>query len=462
MLDQRMPGEQRHRRAAADQGRRSVARGRARHRGARRAHGRRGHAGAAPTTTSPSRSTSTRSCSSCGAPSRSALLEREVLCLRSALAEGAPAAPRGFDGMVGRHPGDGPDLRADRADRARRRPPCSSPGESGTGKELVARAIHHQSDRAHAAVRGRQLAAHPRDALETELFGHEKGAFTGAHAAQARARSSWPTAAPCSSTRSASCALDLQAKLLRVLQEREIERARRRAGRCRSTCASSPRPTATSRQAVRERAFREDLTTGSTWCPLHLPPLRERRDDIPRLVRSLRRARSRASRSRDVRGVSAGALDALVALRLAGQRARAGERDRARGRALARPRHPAAGRPAGRRDAGDGSRLDEDTAASPLRDACDHFERQYVLRVLERVHWNVSARRGCSACTATPSSRSCRRGGCTPRQREPRAGARSALWGGAAAPHSPSTPGAPAERPRASARIAHRPILPAG
>ena len=102
------------------------------------------------------------------------------------------------------------------------------------------------------------LAGIPDTLLESELFGHEKGAFTGRPRAQARQASSSPTAARCSSTRWAACAIDLQAKLLRALQEREVERL----GGTRTIPVDVRVIAATNvdlRQAVRERAFREDL-----------------------------------------------------------------------------------------------------------------------------------------------------------------------------------------------------------
>ena len=91
-------------------------------------------------------------------------------------------------------------------------------GETGTGKELVARAIHDTSDRATGPFVAVNCAAIPEALLEAELFGHAKGAFTGAVAAR-RGTSSWPTAARSFSTRSAISPLSLQAKILRVLQE---------------------------------------------------------------------------------------------------------------------------------------------------------------------------------------------------------------------------------------------------
>ena len=130
-------------------------------------------------------------------------------------------------------------------------------GETGTGKELMARAMH-----AAASARQRPLIRStappfPTTLVESELFGHERGAFTGA-IDSASAASSWPPAARSSWTRSVSMPLDVQAKLLRVLQEREFERVggtKTTHGRCARHRRHQPRPGA----AVAEETFRQDL-----------------------------------------------------------------------------------------------------------------------------------------------------------------------------------------------------------
>ena len=183
-------------------------------------------------------------------------------------------------------------------------------GETGTGKELLARALHQRSSRSGKPFLRVNCAAIPASLIESELFGHEKGAFTGAVAARA-GRFEAAHGGSLFLDEIGELGIDVQAKLLRVLQDGTFERI----GSTRTIRSDARIIAATNRdldRAMADGRFREDLYYRLNVFPIHLPPLRERRDDIPLLVWSMINRRQRAL-GRRITDVPRRAMQALVA-----------------------------------------------------------------------------------------------------------------------------------------------------
>src|SRR5271157_182935 len=213
-----------------------------------------------------------------------------------------------FDGIVGSSPALHAVL-----DQVRMVAPTGATvliaGETGTGKELIARAIHVDSERRHRPFVKVNCAAIPTELLESELFGHEKGAFTGA-VAQRIGRFEAADGGTLFLDEIGDMPLQLQTKLLRVVQEQEFERV----GGSRTITVDVRIVAATNRDLkalVEENRFRADLYYRLAVFPLTVPPLRERREDIAVLTRYFVQKHARRM-ERDIESIPTYALEALT------------------------------------------------------------------------------------------------------------------------------------------------------
>jgi len=307
-------------------------------------------------------------------------LEREVALLRSELAR-----THDLDEIVGEHPVM-ERLHGLIAQVARTSTTVLITGESGTGKELVARAIHRHGNRREGPFVAVNPAAIVESLIESELFGHERGAFTGAHQRKL-GKFELAQGGTLFLDEIGTLRADLQAKLLRVLQEREIERV----GGTRSIKIDVRVIAATNtnlKDAVSRGTFREDLYYRLNVVPIVVPPLRERAQDVPLLAEHFLRRDTRDFNKR-IEGLSPEAVAALQAYRWPGN-VRELENVIERCVVLADgpviqlndlPLDVLLPQQATRVRAAE---------ALPLNEATDQFERQIVLRVLERVGWNLT------------------------------------------------------------------------
>ncbi len=261
-------------------------------------------------------------------------------------------------------------------------------GESGTGKELIARAIHFNGLRKDKPFVAVDCAAIPETLLESELFGHEKGAFTGA-TDQRLGKFDLANSGTLFLDEIGNLKLDMQMKILRTLQEREIQRV----GGTKTIKIDIRIISATNidlKQAIRQEKFREDLYYRLNVVPIHLPPLRERKEDIPLLINLFLKLYNQEF-NKKIKGVSPEALNYLVNYEWPGnirELQNIIERLVALGKEeiISRRRLPL--------DILLGAEKKEEVEIIPekipLRDARNKFERQFIIGVLKKVNWNQS------------------------------------------------------------------------
>jgi DNA-binding NtrC family response regulator len=258
-------------------------------------------------------------------------------------------------------------------------------GESGTGKELLARLIHRESRDPQGPFIAVNLAAIPRELAESTLFGHERGAFTGAHRQQL-GKFELAANGTLFLDEIGDLRLDLQAKLLRAIQEGEIERV----GGSKPIKTDFRLIAATNidlDKAVKEGRFREDLYYRINVIPIRLPPLRERTADIPQLAEFFLRRYNARFRKR-IQGIADGTMAILQKYwwpgnireleNLIERLVAVTDKDFISEEDLPLDFHFAQLEPQGTR------------TSSLFDDATNTFERNYILRALEKCGWNVT------------------------------------------------------------------------
>ncbi|HTI37592.1 MAG TPA: sigma-54 dependent transcriptional regulator [Vicinamibacterales bacterium] len=258
-------------------------------------------------------------------------------------------------------------------------------GESGTGKELLARLLHRESGRVSAPFIAVNMSAIPHELVESTLFGHERGSFTGAHRQQL-GKFELAAGGTLFLDEIGDLKLDLQAKLLRAIQEGEIERV----GGSKPIRTNFRLVAATNadlERAVKEGRFREDLYYRINVIPIRMPPLRERLEDLPELAR-LFLARYRTKFRKPVKEIADSALKILASYwwpgnireleNLIERLVAVSDKEWITDEDLPLEYHFA--------------KLDSSPASEETRfqDACDTFERNFILRALEKCNWNVT------------------------------------------------------------------------
>ena len=267
-------------------------------------------------------------------------------------------------------------------------------GETGTGKELIARAIHNLSPRRERTFVKINCAAIPGGLLESELFGHERGAFTGA-INQKVGRFELADKGTIFLDEVGDIPLELQPKLLRVLQEHEFERL----GATRTVRVDARVVAATNAdlgRLVAERKFRSDLFYRLNVFPIQIPPLRDRREDIPLLVRYFVQKFSR-SLNKLVQYVPSDAMDALVAYSWPGN---IRELENLLERAVILSPGKELRVPLSELRNAMSTPVEETpvaiSASAPVA-TLEEAERQHILRALRQTEWRIAGPRGAAA-----------------------------------------------------------------
>ena len=251
-------------------------------------------------------------------------------------------------------------------------------GETGTGKELVARAIHGLSLRKNRALVKVNCAALPTNLIESELFGHEKGAFTGSHSRRL-GRFEVANGATLFLDEIGELPLELQSKLLRVLQDGEFERL----GSSHTVKVDVRIVAATNRnleEEVRKGRFREDLLYRLNIFPITMPPLRDRMEDIPLLVDFYVKKISKRM-GKTIELISAGVMNALQNYHWPGN---VRELENVLERAVINSSGPKL------------RLVDElkkpSKGLSTSQKTLEAVERDYIVQTLEQTHWKVGGK----------------------------------------------------------------------
>jgi len=263
-------------------------------------------------------------------------------------------------------------------------------GETGTGKELVAKAIHNLSSRRHAPFVKLDCAAIPAALFESELFGHERGAFTGA-VSQQLGRLQLADRGTLFLDEVGEMPLELQPKLLRVLQEQEFERL----GSARTIRINVRVLAATNQnllQMVRERRFRADLYYRLNVFPIDVPPLRARSEDIPALIEHFVAKFSREMNKR----IDSIPPEVVEVLRLHDWPGNIRELENFIRRAVIMSWGPSLRPPLAELQ-----RLPNSAASSTYRTLAE-AQREHILEVLRETKWVLGGRQGAAAWLGIP------------------------------------------------------------